>query len=104
MTQYIGISMVAIVITLCIGIMSNIVTENIFKQMEKHRNRMADRRWAEVGKFVCQIRENFKDEMDKILEKTNINGAKKVMARYDEIIDKFHKEGVKVEDIDLGDK
>lgn len=104
MTQYIGISMVAIVITLCIGIMSNIVTENIFKQMEKHRNRMADRRWAEVGKFVCQIRENFKEEIDKILEKTNMNHVQKVMNEYDGLIEKVHEKGDRVEDIDLGDK
>ena len=104
MTQYIGISMVAIVITLCIGIMSNIVTENIFKQMEKHRNRVADRRWAEVGKFVCQIRENFKEEIDKILEKTNMNNVQKVMNEYDGLIEKVHEKGGKVEDIDLGDK
>lgn len=104
MTQYIGISMVAIVITLCIGIMSSIVTENIFKQMEKHRNRVADRRWAEVGKFMCQIRENFKDEIDKMLEKTSMNSVKKAMTQYDELIDKVHEKGDRVEDIDLGDK
>ena len=41
MTQYLGISMVVIVAALCVGILSTIVSENIFKQVEAHRRRTA---------------------------------------------------------------
>ena len=101
MTQYLGISMVVIVITLCIGILSTIVTENVLKQFEAHRNRVADRRWAELGKFILKIRENFKDEIDKILEKSDVKATKEVMKCYDDLIDEVHKKGMDIDDINI---
>ena len=68
MTEYLGICMVVIVITLCIGILSTIVTENILKQFEAHKRRVSDRRWAQFDKYLISIRVRFKDELDKIIE------------------------------------
>ena len=101
MTEYLGISMVVIVATLCIAILSTIVTENIFKQIEAHRNRSWDRWWAGLGKFIATMREKYKDDMNKILDELKMKTAKKTMEQYDELIEKVHQQGMKVEDIDL---
>ncbi len=101
MVEYLGISLVAVIITLCIGVLSTIVTENILKQFEAHRNRVADRRWAEVGKFIAKMRETYKDDIDKILEKSKTKGMKEVMKNYDKMIDEVHKNGMNIDDIDL---
>lgn len=101
MTEYLGISMVVIVVTICIAVLSTLVTGNILKEIEAHRRRSWDRWWLGLGKFIAKIREEYKDDIDKILEKTNMNGTKKVMKQYDELIDKVHENGMKVDDINI---
>lgn len=101
MTEYLGISMVVIVVTMCIAVLSTLVTGNILKEIEAHRRRSWDRWWAGLGKFIAKLREDYKDDIDNILEKTNSKNGKKVMKRYDDVIDLCHKKGIKVDDIDL---
>jgi len=68
MTEYLGISMVVIVISMCIGILSTIVSEAIFKQIEAHRRRVTARNleiWEKLleggakylGKYTNELKE-----------------------------------------------
>lgn len=101
MTEYLGISMVVIVVTMCIAVLSTLVTGNILKEVEAHRRRSWDRWWAGLGKFIAKLREEYKDDIDKMLEKTKYDRAKKTMKMYDELIDKVHEKGMKVDDINI---
>lgn len=101
MTQYLGISMVIIVVTMCIAVLSTLVTGNILKEIEAHRRRSWDRWWAGLGKFIAKLREEYKDDIDKMLEKTKYNRTKETMKRYDELIDKIHQNGMKVDDVNI---
>ena len=101
MTEYLGISMVVIVVTMCIAILSTLVTGNILKEVEAHRKRSWDRWWAGLGKFIAKMREEYKDDIDKILEKSKLDRTKQTMKMYDELIDKVHKNGMRVDDINI---
>lgn len=101
MEQYLGISLVIIVTTICIAVLSTLVTGNIFKEIEAHRRRGWDRWWAGLGKFIAKLRENYKEDIDKFLEKTNNNPAKRTMKMYDDLISKVHESGMTIDDIDL---
>lgn len=99
MTEYLGISMVVIVITLCIGILSTIVTENIFKQIEAHKKRVSDIRWKSFGKFIVEMRSKYKDDIDKFIEEMKLNRTKGTMEMVDEKIDELKEKGIKIEDL-----
>lgn len=99
MTQYLGVCMVVIVSALCIGILSTIVTENILKQIEAHRIRVSDRRWAEFGKYLIKFRDTFKTEIDKMLEETKMNRTKDFMKMVDEKTEELKEKGIDIDNI-----
>ena len=99
MTTYLGICMVVVVTTLCIAILSTIVTENVFKQIEAHKKRVSDQRWMAFGKFLITFREKYKKELDEIIEKLEMKRTKDFMETVDEKTDEIKKKGIKIEDL-----
>ena len=75
MTQYLGISMVVIVIAMCIGILATIVSEAIFKQIEDHRRRVKARKMA-MAKELIEVGAKYWGEYSKNI-KNVINDCKK---------------------------
>lgn len=99
MTEYLGISMVVIVITMCVGILSTIVTENIFKQIEAHKKRVSDARWVSFGKFIIDMRSKYKDDIDKIIEDLKMSKTKDFMNKVDKKTEELKEKGVKIDEI-----
>ena len=99
MTQYLGISMVVIVITMCVGILSTIVTENIYKQMEAHKKRVSDIRWKSFGKFIFDVRSRYKDEIDKFIEDLKMNRTKEFMTEVDKKTEELKEKGIEIDDL-----
>lgn len=98
MNQYLGISLVIIVASLCIGILSTIVSENIFKQIEAHKKRVSDIRWKEFGKFVFKFLDNYGDKVDKVLEQAKMektrNSVEEIRKDIEEHREELEKSGV----------
>lgn len=64
MQQYLGISLVVIVIAMCIGILATIVSEAIFKQIEAHRRRVISRK-LENAKILMETFAKYLDKYGK---------------------------------------
>ena len=75
MTQYLGISMVVIVIAMCIGILSTIVSEAIFKQIEAHRRRVTERK-LKIAKDLIELGAKYCSEYSKNI-KSIVDDCKK---------------------------
>lgn len=99
MEQYFGICMVIIVITVCIGLLSKFMTQNIFKQMEAHKKRVSDIRWSGIIKFIITIRERYGKEMDKMFDDLKMKNTKESFKKIDEEIEKAKAEGLDTDKI-----
>lgn len=81
MQQYLGICMVVITVSLCIGILSMIVSENIWKQYEAHKDRAMEKftkrllgalegstkyvgKYIEYSKEVIELDKKYSDRKD----------------------------------------
>lgn len=99
MEQYFGICMVIIVVTICIGLLSKFMTQNIFKQMEAHKKRVSDIRWGEFTKFIIKIRERYGEEMDKMFDDLKMKNTKEIFKGFDETVEEAKAKGLDVDKI-----
>ena len=99
MEQYFGICMVIIVVTVCIGLLSKFMTQNIFKQIEAHKKRVSDNRWSGIIKFIIAIRERYGEEMDKMLDALKMKNTKESFKKFDETVEKAKAEGLDTDKI-----
>jgi hypothetical protein len=99
MEQYFGICMVIIVVTICVGLLSKFMTQNIFKQMEAHKKRVSDIRWSGIIKFIITIREKYGKEMDKMFDDFKLKNTKDSFKKIDELIEEAKDKGVDINNI-----
>ena len=105
MTTYLGISMVIIVAAICIAGLIAYVNDVLFKQYEAHKQRIADKRFKEFAKYVLYIREQFKEELNKIIEeigkksKTGEKYSRTFVDTVDYATEKLKDEGIEIEDL-----
>ena len=99
MEQYFGICMVIIVVTICIGLLSKFMTQNIFKQMEAHKKRVSDIRWSGITKFIIAIREKYGKEIDEMCDKLNMKNTKETFKKFDEVVEEAKAKGLDINKI-----
>lgn len=99
MEQYFGICMVIIVITVCIGLLSKFMTQNIFKQIEAHKKRVSDNRWSGITKFIITIREKYGKEMDNVFEELKMKNTKESFKAFDEAVEEAKAKGLDIDKI-----
>lgn len=99
MEQYFGICMVIIVVTICVGLLSKFMTQNIFKQMEAHKKRVSDIRWSGITKFIITIRERYGEEMDKVFDDLKMKNTKESFKKFDDLVEEAKAKGLDVDKI-----
>lgn len=99
MEQYFGICMVIIVVTICIGLLSKFMTQNIFKQMEAHKKRLSNIRWIGIAKFIITIRERYGKEIDEMCDKFNMKNTKEVFKEIDKTAEEAKVKGLDIDKI-----
>lgn len=84
MEMYLGICMIIITIALCIGVLSNVVLDAIYKKNEAHKKRLSNNRWAAAGKFIMWFNKYYGEEIRNMLEVAKMKNTKETMEKMDD--------------------